>query len=116
MSLFVFQESRWQFVTHMTNFIDELSHEESLGNDTAAEDIRRQKEYLTKAVETANRHLTGPELFSAQTEMLNLTPIARKGSLVSKHSRNFSAPPITNGGHIKGIPRQAEVGREGHIY
>ncbi|KAL5357754.1 hypothetical protein BJX96DRAFT_163290 [Aspergillus floccosus] len=109
MSLFVFQESRWQFLTHMTKFIDELSREESrASNDTAAEDIRRQKEYLSKAAETANHHLTGPELFSAQTQMLNLTPTARKGSLMSKRSRNFSAPPITNGGQIKGIPRQAE--------
>ncbi|KAL4892115.1 hypothetical protein BDV59DRAFT_193964 [Aspergillus ambiguus] len=116
MSLFVFQASRWQFLTHVRNLIDELARDESTaGSETETENIRRQREYLEKAADTASRHLTGPEVFSARgggsaAQMLNLTPSARKGSLISKHSRNFSYPPMTNGGRIKGIPRRAEVG------
>lgn len=120
MSLFVFQASRWQFLTHLSEFIDELSKEESrTKSETEVEDIRRRKGYLVKAAETASHHLTGPEIFSSlngATEMLDLTPRARKGSLVSRHSRNLSYPPMNNGGRIKGISAKAEIGREGHIY
>lgn len=55
--------------------------------------------------------------------MLDLTPISKskEGSLLSKRSSVKvkdleNVRPVGNGGVIKGIPKEAEVGREGHIY
>ncbi|KAF5854951.1 hypothetical protein ETB97_010494 [Aspergillus alliaceus] len=124
MSIFVFQASRWQLVMYLTGVIDELSKKISEATGMDAEGLRQQKDFLIKAVDTAKHHLTGPEIFSPEgrvsspemTEMLDLTPVAKRVSLLAKSSGRFSREPIDNGGEIKGIPQAAEIGREGHIF
>ncbi|KAF7592797.1 hypothetical protein BBP40_012479 [Aspergillus hancockii] len=124
MPMFVFQASRWQLVMYLTRVIDELSEELSESTGADAEEIRRKKDYLIKAVETSRHHVTGPEILALEgrasapelTEMLDLTPAAERKNLLSRSSGRFSHKPIDNGGDIKGIPQAAEVGREGHIY
>ncbi|GMG01267.1 unnamed protein product [Aspergillus oryzae] len=124
MALFVFQASRWQLVTYMTDLIEELSGKEPESSGMDAEETRRQKDYLSKAVAIAKHYLTGPEILAPEgrvparemSEMLDLTPEAKRESLLSRSSGKFSHKPIDNGGEIKGIPQAAEIGREGHIY
>ncbi|KAE8352871.1 hypothetical protein BDV28DRAFT_157477 [Aspergillus coremiiformis] len=107
MTMFVFQASRWQLVTYLTGVIDELSEELSEATGVDAEEVRRQKDYLTKAVNTAKHHLTGPEILASgsrvpapeMSEMLDLTPAAKRESLLSRSSGRFSQKPIDNVRH-----------------
>ncbi|KAB8269828.1 hypothetical protein BDV30DRAFT_229528 [Aspergillus minisclerotigenes] len=109
MALFVFQASRWQLVTYMTDLIEELSGKEPESSGMDAEETRRQKDYLSKAVATAKHYLTGPEILAPEgrvparemSEMLDLTPEAKRESLLSRSSGKFSHKPIDNGGEIK---------------
>lgn len=121
MPMFVFQASRWQVLTHLVNVIDELSEKIPQASEREAEELRRKKEYLMKAAESAQHHLRGPELVSTRRrssapEMLDLTPGAKKKGLLSKYLGKFSFKPMDDGGPIKGIPKGAEIGKEGHIY
>ncbi|KAF7121581.1 hypothetical protein CNMCM5793_009051 [Aspergillus hiratsukae] len=116
MSMFVFQNSRWQFLTHLTNVINELSREAAQKDNADAEKMRRKQHNLMKAAETARRHITGPELLGSEHhDSMNLTP-ASKHDLLENCSKRSSFRPIDNGGRIKGIPEAAEVGLEGHIH
>lgn len=71
------------------------------------------------------RNITGPELVadhdqqsSSAAGMLDLTPVSKRESLLSNKSSKavLNDRPVDNGGDIKGIPKEAEIGREGHIY
>ncbi|KAE8375937.1 hypothetical protein BDV26DRAFT_283031 [Aspergillus bertholletiae] len=109
MSMFVFQASRWQLVAYMAGIIEELSGKEPESSGMDAEETRRQKDYLSKAVSTAKRYLTGPEIFASEgrvpaqemSEMFDLTPAAKRESLLARSSGVFSHNPIDNGGEIK---------------
>ncbi|PKX92011.1 uncharacterized protein P174DRAFT_444023 [Aspergillus novofumigatus IBT 16806] len=115
MSMFVFQNSRWQFLTHLENVTNDLLREAAEKDNADAEEMRRKQQNLTKAAETARRHITGPELLGFEHhESMNLTP-ASKHDLLETCSKRSSFKPIDNGGQIKGIPEAAEIGLEGHI-
>ncbi|PYH43561.1 uncharacterized protein BP01DRAFT_323250 [Aspergillus saccharolyticus JOP 1030-1] len=121
MSMFVFQASRWQYYTRLSDVVDELSRESSEKTGKEAAELQRQRDHLQKAAEVARRHLTGPEVLQSddrhlEADMLDLTPAPKRGSLLSRYSGKFTFQPMDDGGEIKGIPQAAEVGREGHIY
>ncbi|EAW09566.1 uncharacterized protein ACLA_037760 [Aspergillus clavatus NRRL 1] len=116
MSMFVFQNSRWQFLTHLVSVINELSEKASTASGAEAEELRRKQQNLTKAAETVRRYITGPELLGQEhRESLDLTPVSHD-TLLEDCSKRSSFKPIDNGGHIKGIPEAAEIGLEGHIF
>lgn len=122
MSVFLFQASRWQFVTYLVSVIQQLSQQitESDSNDT--DRFQRKRDNLIRAAESARRHITGPEVFTdthgeSAIELLDLTPVTRHDILLSKRAKATDEPlHVMKGKEIKGIPRAAEVGREGHIY
>ncbi|KAJ6105609.1 hypothetical protein N7512_009126 [Penicillium capsulatum] len=121
MAMFLFQISRWQFVTYLVNEIQELSQQRDL-NDKDSDKITRKKDNLLRAVESARGHVTGPDVFTdsngeASTDLLDLTPVSRHDTLLSKRAKVTNQPlHVLQGKEIKGIPKAAEVGREGHIY
>lgn len=116
MSMFIFQNSRWQFLTHLENVINDLPREAAEKGNTDTEAIRRKQQNLTKAAETTRRHITGPELLgSKHHEWMNLTPTS-KHDLLEACFKMSSFKPIDNGGQIKGVPEAAEIGLEGHIH
>lgn len=124
--MFLFQTSRWQFVSYLLEVIHELSQQVSNDPGCDSKDIdaiKRKQDNLTRAAETCKRHITGPDFFTddhgeSATEMLDLTPVSRHDTLSS--TRPTSAPikpPSWDEGHvIRGIPSAAEIGCEGHIY
>ncbi|OJJ85772.1 uncharacterized protein ASPGLDRAFT_123810 [Aspergillus glaucus CBS 516.65] len=123
MSVFVFQTSRWQFLTHLLTTITDLSQLIPQKTGKQAIELQRKQENLAKAAEAIRNNITGPELVADHHHMLDLTPISKskEGSLLSKRSSIKvkdleNVRPVGNGGVIKGIPKEAEVGREGHIY
>ncbi|RHZ67555.1 uncharacterized protein CDV56_109585 [Aspergillus thermomutatus] len=116
MSMFVFQNSRWQFLTHLVSVINELSQAGAEKDNSDAEEMRRKQNNLTKAAETVRRHITGPELLGSEHhESMNLTP-ASKHDLLENCSKRSLFRSVDNGGQIKGIPEAAEIGLEGHIH
>ncbi|KAJ5287492.1 hypothetical protein N7478_003178 [Penicillium angulare] len=120
MSMFLFQTSRWQFVTYLVNTIHILSKPADDPGNKDADKLKRKKDNLLRAAESARQHITGPDLFTdahgdSATELLDLTPVTRHDTLLSKRSQ-ASSEPVTRGKEIKGIPNAAEVGRDGHIY
>lgn len=123
MSIFVFQTSRWQFLTHLVTVINDLSQASSQTTGKEAFELQRKQENLTRAAESVRQHITGPELVADHHQLLDLTPLSKskEGSLLSKKSSKAVMDmdylkPVGNGGVIKGIPKEAEVGKEGHIY
>lgn len=133
MNRLVYQTSRWQLLAYLNDTIQNISQQQQNQEPNEqtmieAESLRRKHEYLSRAAETAERHLVGPEVFhepnvdegtkrgSATTEMLDLTPDNRRDSLLSRVSGRYSFQPMDNGGEIRGIPAEAEIGHDFHIY
>lgn len=121
MHTFVFQTSRWQFLSYLTSVVDELSRQAPEGEE--ADDIQRKHDNLARAAETTRHHLRGPDICgdgnqTAVTELLDLTPISKQDGLLSKHIWQFvdELDRESRIKRIKGIPKAAEIGREGHIY
>jgi hypothetical protein len=119
MPTFLFQASRWQFVTYLSGVIRELSKTPS-DSDKDTDAILRKKDNLARAVEACKRHITGPDVFKddhgdSVAEMLDLTPVTKHDTLLSKRpvleERSHSMRRI-----FGGIPKAAEIDREGHIY
>lgn len=119
MPTFLFQTSRWQFVTYLSGVIRELSQAPA-DSDKDADAVQRKKDNLTRAVESCKNHITGPDVFKddhgeSATELLDLTPVAKRDTLMAK--RPAMEERSTSMGQIfRGIPKAAEIGREGHIY
>lgn len=68
-----------------------------------AEAWRRRRDNLTKAADAVSREISGYEVFDVAKEgHLNT------GSLGPRNARRFE--------EIKGIPKAAGIGAEGHIY
>ncbi|KAL5338648.1 hypothetical protein BJX70DRAFT_189498 [Aspergillus crustosus] len=128
MTRLVYQASRWQLLTYLKDTIEDLSQkqqeQDSLPDKQVSEDLSRKQEYLSRAAGTAEHHLTSPEVLQEPSEskresvpeLLDLTPGTKRDSLLSRFSGRFSFKPIDNGGEIKGIPREAEIGHDFHIY
>ena len=120
--MFLFQASRWQFVEYLARVVDELSGPLEDKDDKSTERLSRRKDNISRAAETAKRHITGPDILSKSqgnmgSDLLDLTPVSRHDSLLSKCKKASDEPfRGTKGDSIKGIPKAAEVGREGHIY
>lgn len=119
MPMFLFQTSRWQFVTYLSNVIRELSETPS-DSDKDADAVQRKKDNLARAAESCKHHITGPNVFKdgygeSGTELLSLTPVARQDTLMAKRpvleERARSMRRV-----FRGIPKAAEIDREGHIY
>jgi hypothetical protein len=129
MTRLVYQASRWQLLTYLKDTIEELSQkqqvQDSRPDKQTSEDLSRKQEYLSRAADTAERQLTSPEVLQEPAaesnresvpEMMDLTPGTKRDSLLSRFSGRFSFRPMDNGGEIKGIPREAEIGHDFHIY
>lgn len=119
MATFVFQNSRWQFMTYLGGIVEELSHKIPQVTGEEAAEIERKRDNLARAAKTARHHIHGPSVFGDENQasagMLELSPTRREDSLLSKHI-GVPINPIRRGKTIKGIPKEAEIGREGHIY
>ncbi|KAL4764286.1 uncharacterized protein BDW70DRAFT_108289 [Aspergillus foveolatus] len=140
MTRFVYRTSRWQLLTYLNETMQSLAQQqkelETTGQtqpelESNIQDLRRKQEYLSRATSTAERHLIGPPVLRLQeleptknqkhastsaAELLDLTPGNRRNSLISRVSSRFTFKPMDNGGHIKGIPKEAEIGHDFHIY
>lgn len=122
MSMFLFQASRWHFVTYILSVAQQLSRPNREMDDKDKEKVQRKKDNLIRAAESARQHITGPDIFTdihgeAPTELLDLTPVSRHDILLSRRAKATDDPlHVTKVREIKGIPKAAEIGREGHIY
>lgn len=122
MCMFLFQASRWQFVTHLLSVAQQLSQPDSSVDERDTEKAQRKKDNLIRAAESAKTHITGPDVFTdihgeAPTDLLDLTPVSRHDILLSRRDKATDEPlHVLKRKEIKGIPKAAEVGREGHIY
>ncbi|KAJ5683926.1 uncharacterized protein N7477_000271 [Penicillium maclennaniae] len=121
MSLFLFQTSRWQFVTYLVGIAQQLSKEITESDDDNGQ-AQRKKENLVRVIESARSHITGPEVFTddqgeSAVDLLDLTPVSRHDTLLAKKAETTDdSSRVLKGKEIKGIPKAAQVGREWHIY
>ncbi|KAJ5989047.1 hypothetical protein N7481_004257 [Penicillium waksmanii] len=116
MSMFVFQASRWHFVTYLVGMIQQLSQLIMDSDDKESDRMQRKKDNLIRAVESAKQHVTGPDFFAdshgeSGGELLGLTPLSQHKYLLSKRAQATGEPLIVmKGKEIKGIPKAAEIG------
>ncbi|KGO70386.1 hypothetical protein PITC_014990 [Penicillium italicum] len=115
MPMFLFQTSRWQFVTYLSGVIHELSKTPT-DSDKDADAVQRKKDNLTRAAESCKHHITGPDVFKddhgdSGTELLDLTPAAKQDTLMAERpvleERARSMKRI-----FRGIPKAAEIDHE----
>lgn len=113
MSLFIFQNSRWQFLAYLTVAIEELSGNIPQTQGKEADEMKRRYDNLSRAADSIKRHITGPNIFDdGKNSLLNLTPaIGQECSSAGPANES-----VGQRGSIKGIPKQAEIEREGHLY
>ncbi|KAJ5924853.1 hypothetical protein N7466_009040 [Penicillium verhagenii] len=122
MPMFLFQASRWQFVTYILGVIHQLSKPADPSEQRDADKIQRKKENLIRVVESAKQHVTGPEVFTdiagdSASELLDLTPVSRHNTLLSKRAQISDEPlRVMKEKEIVGIPKAAQIGHEWHIY
>ncbi|KAJ5892061.1 Meiotically protein [Penicillium subrubescens] len=122
MPMFIFQASRWQFVTYLAKQTENLTQQLSDANSEDKDRIERRRDNLARAAESGKAHITGPDVFTdtygeSGTELLDLTPVSRHDTLLSKRAHMTNEPlHVLKSREIKGIPKAAEVGREDHIY
>jgi hypothetical protein len=117
--MFLFQTSRWQFVTYLSRVIRGLS-KTSTDSDKDADAVQRKKDNLTRAAESCKQHITGPDVFKddlgeSTTGLLDLTPVTKHDTLMSKRPV-LEERTRSIGRVFRGIPKAAEIDREGHIY
>ncbi|KAJ5916427.1 hypothetical protein N7504_000442 [Penicillium tannophilum] len=122
MPMFLFQASRWQFVTYLGSMIQQLSKPSDDPEHKDSDKIKRKKDNLIRVVESAKQHVTGPDVFSdtsggQASELLDLTPLSRHDTLLSKRAQASGEPlHVMKVKDITGIPKAAQIGHEGHIY
>ncbi|KAL4873383.1 hypothetical protein BDV12DRAFT_182223 [Aspergillus spectabilis] len=109
MNRLVYQASRWQLLTYLKDTTSELSQkqqeQDSQPDEKVSEYLGRKQEYLSRAADTAERHLTSTEVLQEPAEsnresvpeMLDLTPGTKRDSLLSRFSDRFSFRPMDNG-------------------
>lgn len=111
MSLFLFYTSRWQFLKYLESEIDALSHPHDEAPDTGqkeSDEMIQKRDNLARAAEAVRRYIAGHEIFDVLTEESNLDPALTASSQLAQKPLEFE--------EIRGIPREAHVGEEGHIY
>ncbi|OXV07208.1 hypothetical protein Egran_05023 [Elaphomyces granulatus] len=111
MSLFVFYTSRWQFLKYLESEIDTLSLPYDEAPDTGqseSDEMIQKRDNLARAAEAVRRYIAGHEIFDVLTEESNLDPALTASSQLAQKPLEFE--------EIRGIPREADVGQEGHIY
>ncbi|KAJ5239882.1 hypothetical protein N7468_004501 [Penicillium chermesinum] len=122
LSMFLFQASRWQFLDYLTSTAQNISQDTEDQDDKDAGKLQRRKDNLIRVAQTVQRHITGPDgstdiYGGAAAELLDLTPISKHDTLLSRRSLVADEPLLVlKEKGIKGISKAAEVGREDHIY
>lgn len=117
MSLFVFQNSRWQHLTYLMNVINELSESASTSRGKEASRVERRRDNLSRAANAVKRHITGPSLLDGNRgALLNLTPSTEKQKYWHMIQESPKIQPLARLGTIKGIPEEVDINHEGHIY
>jgi hypothetical protein len=120
--MFIFQASRWQFISYLTKQTENLTQGLSDPNNEDKDKIERKRDNLARAAESGKNHITGPDVFvdtygESGTGLLDLTPVSRHDTLLSKRAQMTDEPlHVLKSKEIQGIPKAAEVGREDHIY
>ncbi|KAJ5582256.1 hypothetical protein N7535_000876 [Penicillium sp. DV-2018c] len=114
MDMFLFQASRWQFVTYLSNVVRELS-EAPVASDKDANAIQRKKDNLARAAESCKRHITGPDVFKddhgeSATALLDLSQVAKHDTPMAEQSDLGERSGSRRS--FRGIPKAAEIGQE----
>ncbi|KAF7712162.1 Uncharacterized protein PECH_001005 [Penicillium ucsense] len=122
MSMFLYQVSRGQVITYLNKNIYDLNRQISNSNSEDRDRLERKRDNLIRAVEVGKQHVTGPDVVAedqsnSAAQLLDLIPASRQDSLLTKRAQCTNQPlKVTQMGEIKGIPKEAEVGKEHHIY
>ena len=116
MSFFVFHTTRWQFLKVLETELDSanIKHMDETQENQMAEkdrkDRERRRDNLAKAAEAVRQLVTGEEVFD----------LASEGHLLSSHLTSTGNLNTGIGssqlGEIRGIPKEAEIDQEAHIY
>lgn len=119
--MFLFQASRWQFISYLTKTIDDLTQQLSNADAEDKDKLERRRDSLARAAESGKAHIAGPDVFTdthggSRTGLLDLTPVSRHDTLSKRAQMTDEPLHVLKAKEIKGIPKAAEVGREYHIY
>ncbi|KAE8556591.1 hypothetical protein TMatcc_003971 [Talaromyces marneffei ATCC 18224] len=114
LGLFIFRTSRWQFLKLLQDALDEVELESTTGADKKELDaLNRRRNNISRTIDAIKKELSDSDIFDISKDNLEgLHATELQKPYESSHSKGKEKSWTD----IKGIPKAAAVGQEGHIY
>lgn len=111
---FVFRTSRWQFLKLLQDALDDVELES--GPDAEKKEVdalNRRRNNISRTIDAVKKEISDSDIFDVSKE--NLEGL-HDSELQKAYDSSQSKGKERTWTEIKGIPKEAAVGKEGHIY
>ncbi|KUL90772.1 hypothetical protein ZTR_00366 [Talaromyces verruculosus] len=114
LGLFVFRTSRWQFLKLLQDALDDVELENASDAEKKEVDaLNRRRNNIFRIIDAVKKEVSDSDIFDISKENLEgLYDSELQKAYESSHSKGKERMWT----EIKGIPKEAAVGKEGHIY
>lgn len=114
LGLFVFRTSRWQFLKLLQDALDDVKLENASDVEKKEIDaIHRRRNNISRTIDAVRKEVADSDIFDISKE--NLKGL-HDSELQKAYDSSHSKGKERSWSEIKGIPKEAAVGKEGHIY
>lgn len=114
LGLFVFRTSRWQFLKLLQDALDDVELENAPDAEKKEVDaLDRRRNNISRIIDAVKKEVSDSDIFDISKENVEgLRDFELQKAYESSHSKGKERLWT----EIKGIPEEAAVGKEGHIY
>jgi hypothetical protein len=119
--MFVFHASQWQFLKYLESEADAAARQEKGGTEMSRENLdamKRRRENLARAAAAVRHQIADYEIFDVRKDRVldeRIHAIEKHGSS-SQAGAEWEALSGIGSSKIRGIPKEAGIGQEEHIY
>jgi hypothetical protein len=114
LGLFIFRTSRWQFLKLLQDALDHVELESTPDAEKKEVDaLNRRRNNISRTIDAVRKEVSDSDIFDVSKENLEGLHDAK---LQKAYESSRSKGKERSWTEIKGIPREAAVGKEGHIY
>ncbi|OKL58874.1 hypothetical protein UA08_05573 [Talaromyces atroroseus] len=116
LALFVFQTSRWQFLKILQDALNDTNGTPSNADKKEDDARQRKRNNILRAIEAVNREVSNYEVFDISKDDDNGLQDSRMHQALNARESSRGKGKGMLFSEIKGIPKGAAIGKEGHIY
>lgn len=114
LGLFVFRTSRWQFLKLLQDALDDIQVDSDPDAEKREVDtVNRRRNNISRTIDAVRKEISDSDIFDVSKE--NLEGL-HESELQKAYESSRSKGKERSWTEIKGIPKEAAVGKEGHIY